>query len=134
VVHDILTLAELQTQLFKTDAHEAVRRAMTPLCLFASGLVLLVTTIPVILIAIAVGLTAAGLSAVAAYALVSIVALVVAVGMSLWAWRRLCKLPPALARSRVELARNIVWIKDALTQAVNKPQGDSAELRNDRRN
>ena len=140
VVHDVLTLAELQSQLFKNDAREVAQRSMKPLCLFACGLLLLLAAIPISLIAIAVGLIAVGLPTPAAYASVSIVTIVVAAAMAIWAWRRLCEMPPVLARSREEFARNIAWIKDAITQAVNKPEEQavnkpqefSNELHNDR--
>ena len=134
VAHDIVTLAELQAQLFKNDLHEATHRFTRPCAIFTSGILLLLGTIPVALIAIALALIAAGLTPLAAYASVGLAGLIVAAALALRGWQRLCAMPPAFTRSREELAHNIVLIKDAVTHQGGKSQVFPDDMRNDRRN
>ncbi len=87
-------------------------------------------TVPVCLLAIAEGLAAAGLSRAAAYAVVAVASMVVAIGMTTWAWRRFRKIPPAFARSREELLQNITWIKDTVKDLAAKREQPGSDLRN----
>ena len=95
VFQDIVTLAELQGQLFQSDARELSGRIARPLVVFAAGALLFVVTVPVGLLAIVQCLVALGLPQAAAYGLVAVVGLVAAVGMAAWAWQRFRALPPA---------------------------------------
>src|SRR5271165_3244741 len=130
VVHDIVALAELQVQLFKSDALETGQRFMQPMAVFTLGILLLLATIPVCLIAVALGLVAVGLTPVAAFALVAIISIVAAGALTAWAWLRFHAMPAAFARSQEELARNITWIKDAVMDLTAKPQHSPDDLRN----
>lgn len=120
VVRDIVSLTELQIELFKTDAQESAARLMRPLIILSVGFLLALAALPVGLIAIAVGLIALGLPAVAAYALVALASLIAALAVAAWARHRLHEMPAAFARSQEELARNLTWIKDAVTDLTAK--------------
>jgi len=132
VVHDIVTLAELQVQLFKSDALEALERFFRPLAVFALGILLFLGAIPVCLIAIALGLVALGLPPVPAYALVAVTSMIAAGALATWAWQRFQQLPAGFARSQEELTRNITWVKDAVTDLAAKPPHPPEDLRTKR--
>jgi len=133
VVRDIMTLVELQVKLFRNDVGDTAARFLRPAAIFMAGVLLLLATIPVCLLAIAQVLMAIGLPAVAAYTLVALISLIVAGAMAVWAWQRFRTMPPAFTRSREELAQNIAWIKYAVTNVTKKPQDSSGDLRNNRR-
>ncbi len=127
VAHDLVTLAELQGQLLKSDARESTARIARPLAVFLAGALLFVATVPIGLSAIAQGLVVAGVPPPAAYGLVAVTSWLVAGGMTIWAWQRFRAMPPAFARSRVELARNLSWIKDIVENVRTKPSAGSPE-------
>jgi multidrug efflux pump subunit AcrB len=127
VVHDIMNLAELQAELFKQDASEIVGRLMMPFAIMAASLLLLVAALPICLIAIALGLMAAGLSGVVAFAIVAICSLMLVGILASWGWQRLRNTPPGFARSREELGCNLVWVKNAITNAATKPSNPAVD-------
>ncbi len=124
VVQDIVALAELQGELFRSDAREMTEQIARPVAVFTVSALLLSATVPVCLLAIGEGLAAAGVPRAAAYALVATASIVAGAGMATWAWRRFRTIPPAFARSREELAQNIAWIKGTLL-AANPEQPES---------
>jgi hypothetical protein len=132
VVQDVMALAELQGQLFKSDTREIAERIARPVIVFAAGSLLFLATLPVCLLAIAQGLIAAGVPQAAAYASVAAASMVVAVAMATWAARRLRRVPPAFARSREELTQNIVWIKGAVRDMAVRPEHPGSGPHNSR--
>ena len=56
VVHDVVTLAELQGRLFQSDSREFAVRIARPLAVFLGGMVFGAATVPIALVAIADGL------------------------------------------------------------------------------
>ena len=122
VVQDIVTLAELQGQLFRSDAREIAERFARPVAVFSVSVLLLAATVPVCLLAIAEGLVAAGVPRAAAYALVAVASIAIASGMAIVAWRRFRGMPRAFARSREELLHNLAWIKNAVENLGGKPE------------
>jgi hypothetical protein len=130
MLQDLAALAELQGQLFKSDAREVTEQIARPMAFFAAGMLLAAATLPVCLLALAEGLVAAGVPRAGAYAIVAVGALVVAAGLTLWAWRRFRRIPPAFTRSREELMQNIAWIKDAARGRTAQREQAASELRN----
>jgi hypothetical protein len=122
ILHDVVTLSELQARLCVSDAREFMGQTMLPVAVFTAGLVLLLAAIPLCLVAIALGLVAAGLPPVGAYALVAGLSLVAAATMVLWARQTIWKLPAAFARSREEFARNVAWVKNVFTDLAARPE------------
>ncbi len=121
VVRDLTNLAELQGRLFRSDAREISEQVKRPLAVFLAGSLLFLATVPVALLAIVQSLVAMGLPQAAAYGLVAVTSLTATAGLAAWAWRRLRAMPPAFARSREELMRNIAWIKDAVEDLAARP-------------
>jgi hypothetical protein len=115
ILHDILTLAQLQGRLFTLDAQQAGTKIQRPFLALAAGAVLAVCSVPVALIGIAVVLVdVAGLSRVAAIWITFLIAAVAAgclIGYAI-AWLRK---PPSLFQcSREELGNNIDRVKEML--------------------
>jgi uncharacterized membrane protein YqjE len=114
VAHDITQLVELQGQLFVVDIKEAQEKLKTPIILAATGGLLSLCAMPLLLVAIAQGLILAGLQSWAAYAIVSVVGLAIG-GLLLWqSWRSMKDSALVLDRSRAELAQNVAWLKQML--------------------
>jgi hypothetical protein len=123
LLHDVVSLAELQTQLVAVDARESMQKAQTPLIMFGIGAVLGLGSIPVLLMAIgqafvyffhwheALGYLVSGL-------LGAIVA-----GVLMWlAYRTIDDVIGVFKRSQAELVENIRWIKYALTRGRRPPR------------
>ena len=114
VAHDITQLVELQGQLFVVDIKEAQAKLTTPIILAATGGLVSLCAMPLLLVAIAQGLILAGLQSWAAYAIVSVVGLALG-GLLLWqSWKSMKDSALVLDRSRAELAQNIAWLKQML--------------------
>ncbi len=115
ILHDILTLGQLQAQLFKLDARDAGVKLQTAMVALFGGVVLAVCAVPIGLIGIALFLTDVGhLSRLAAFWITFIFAIFVAavlVGYGI-AWFR--KPPRLFECSREELVNNIERVKEML--------------------
>src|SRR5262249_14675436 len=113
--HDLWSLAELQCQLFFIDLKETASRSTIPLVLLACGIVFGVTAIPLLVVSAAWLLVdEAGLSHEAAYFIMAVVAVIVAVACIWFGWIRLKRSLTSLTRSRDELRDNLRWIKQSL--------------------
>ena len=113
--HDVLTLAELQAQLFVADLRECGRRVPVPGLFLFCGLALGLACFPIVLVALALWIIqlfettyAAGfLIAAGAGAALSVV-------LSVIGWFQLHKSLTVLRHSKQELVRNLRWIKKVL--------------------
>ena len=115
LTHDIVSLAELQFELFRIDCREGLKRMLIPVALLLLAGIVAVGTVPVALIIIAEFLTqAAGLSRAAAYSIAALSGLIVAVAMGVVGWSSMRGVVRVFERSREELTLNMTWIKHAL--------------------
>src|SRR5580704_10783243 len=118
ILHDIVTLAQLQAQLFKLDARDAVIRIERPILALAAGAVLAVCSIPIALIGIAFLLIdVAHLSRLAAFWITFVFAVFVAASLIAYAIAWFRKPPGLFAYSREELENNIERVKEMLHQS-----------------
>ncbi|HZL90967.1 MAG TPA: phage holin family protein [Pirellulaceae bacterium] len=116
--HDVLTLAELQVQLFVADAQECGRRVLVPGLVLLGGVVLGLTCLPIALAALAllviqvfeISYAAGFLIAVVVGAVVS--ALLCAIGLF-----QVRQSVTVLGRSQQELVRNLRWVKKVLERS-----------------
>jgi hypothetical protein len=125
LMHDIVSLAELQFELFRIDCREGLRRMLVPVALLLFAGIVAAGTVPVALIAIAEFLTqVAGLSRPAAFFIAALSGLIVAVAAGVLGWFSLRGVVRVFARSREELTRNMAWIKQALQRPapIETPQ------------
>src|ERR1035441_4524850 len=82
LTHDIVSLAELQFELFRIDCREGLKRMLVPVAMLLVAGIVAVGTVPIALIFIAEFLTqAAGLSRAAAFSIVALSGFIVALAM-----------------------------------------------------
>jgi hypothetical protein len=129
LTHDIVSLAELQFELFRSDCREGLKRMLIPVALLVIAGITAVGTVPIALMLIAEVLTqAAGLSRAAAFSIAALSGLLVALTVGVVGWLNLRGVARVLERSHDELTRNMTWIKSAL----NLPAATESEQLQDR--
>jgi uncharacterized membrane protein YqjE len=115
LTHDIIELAELQTQLFALDLKQTSEKTRTSLLLAIVGVCLLLGSIPVALMALAnVLVEQLGWSPAAGYGMATLVGILASAGLLMGAWARFRTGIGTLQRSREEFNRSIAWIKSSL--------------------
>ena len=115
LTHDIVSLAELQFELFRIDCREGIRRILLPVALLLFAGIVAVGTVPVALMLIAEFLVqTAGLSRAAAFSIAAMSGFIVAVAIGVVGWSYLRGVVRVFERSCEELTRNVTWIKHAL--------------------
>jgi len=115
IAHDVLELAELQTELLKVDARDWVKRLVLPIVLVAVALAAAVGCIPILLLSLARLLyELIDMPFSLALLISGVVGLFIAVVCGLVGWKRLSGSVSVFGRSREELQRNIRWIKRVL--------------------
>lgn len=112
---NVITLAELQTELLKVDAQESLKKLIAPIVLLATTMLIILGCVPVLLTALALGLAAAGLADWQAFLAAAGIGLALAAITGLVGWQRLRKLPAILNRSKQEFSSNVAWVKGALS-------------------
>ena len=127
VLHDALTLAELQFKLLAVDAQETSRRALTPIALLGGAAVFAASALPLLLIALAQVLrdqaewppALATLTAVA-------VGLVVSGLLALFGYLGLRRCLAPFNRSREEFNRSVAWLKSTLKRDEIRHEAEKA--------
>ena len=115
LTHDIVSLAELQFELFIGDCRNGLKGLMIPVTLLLWAAIVAASTIPLALICIAeVLVQAAGLSRAVAFLIAATGGIIAATALGIAGWYHIRGVGYVFARSREELARNIAWIKHAL--------------------
>jgi hypothetical protein len=115
LTHDIVSLAELQLELFRNDCREGMKGLLIPVALLLVAGMVAAGTVPIALILLAEFLDqAAGLSRVAAFSIATLSGFIVAVALGFVGWSRIRGFGRVFERSREELTRNMTWIKHAL--------------------
>ena len=119
MTHDIVSLAELQFELFRIDCREGLKRMLIPVTMLLFAGIVAVGTVPIALILVAEFLTqAAGLSRAAAFSIAAMSGFIVAVAIGVVGWSYLRGVVRVFERSREELTRNMTWIKHALKRSA----------------
>jgi len=123
LLHDVVSLGELQAELLAVDARESVQKAVMPLVLLGIGIAAGLAAFPVLLIALAEGLVL-GLSwkPPLAYVVSGLVGAALGGGLVYAAWRQAADVIAVFKRSQDELAENVRWIKYALTRGRRPPR------------
>ncbi len=112
VTGNVIELAELQVQLAKEDAADAIRIAVQPILIMVIGGILLLASLPILLFAIA-GFIArySDLSLEVAQLIVSLTASVAAIVALILSVRVLKSSLAPFTRSSQEFKQNITWLK-----------------------
>ncbi|MBW3598052.1 MAG: phage holin family protein [Planctomycetes bacterium] len=113
--HDVLTLSELQVKLLAADLNDIKSGAVAPLGLMGLAAVLGLGAVPVVLMGVAWLLVEYDVLSQAWAFLISaggglLIALILGLAGWLWLRRQLA----VLERSRLELDRNLTWVKSVL--------------------
>ena len=115
VTHDILSLAELQFEIFRSECREGLKGMFVPVALLLGAATVAVGTVPIALIFLAELLTqVAGLSRAAAFSIAVLGGFSAAAVMGVVGWSYMRGVARIFTRSREELTRNMTWIKQAL--------------------
>ena len=115
LTHDMVSLAELQFELFRSDCREGMKGLLIPVALLLFAGIVAAGTVPLALIFLAELLAQdAGLSRAAAFSIAAVSGLIVAAALGVVGWSRIRGVATVFERSREELARNITWIKNSL--------------------
>jgi uncharacterized membrane protein YqjE len=116
VARDLISLTELQAELFQVDAKEAAARLVAPIILLVMAGVVALGTIPVLLLLIASALAAAGLSYWLSLLIAVLIGLGAAAGAGWAGWKNLRASLDVFQRSREEFNRNVQWLKHTLSR------------------
>ncbi len=123
LLHDIVTLGELQAELLAVDARESIQKAQAPIVMLVIGAVVGLGATPVLLMALAEGLhELLEWSRWLSYLTSGLVGAVLGGVLMYLAWRKSGDVIGVFMRSRTELAENIKWIKYALTRGRRPPR------------
>lgn len=115
LTHDIVSLVELQFELFRNDCRGGLKGLLLPLALLLIAGMVAVGTASVTLLLLAEFLVqAAGLSRAVALAGAALSGFLGAVALAIVGWSQLRGVGRVFRRSREELARNLTWIKNSL--------------------
>lgn len=115
LMHDLVSLAELQFDLLKHDCRVGLKRMLVPIALLLGAGIVAVGTVSIALTLIAELLAqAAGLSRAAAFSIAALSGFIVAVALGVVGWFSLRGVVRSFEHSREELARNMTWIEHAL--------------------
>jgi hypothetical protein len=115
LTHDIVSLAELQFELFRNDCREGIRGLLIPVALLLVAGIVAVGTVPIALMLMAELLVqGVGLSRAAAFSIATLGGFLVAAALGVVGWSHIRGAGRVFKRSREELTRNMTWIKHAL--------------------
>lgn len=118
--HDVLTLAELQAELFVTEVQEHGRRAAFPTLVLLFGVTLGVACCPIALVAFALTLVqVSGLSHASAFSITAISGVTLSSLISVIGCILIRSGASTPSRSREELAKNLKWMKTILSKGVD---------------
>ena len=118
LTHDIVSLAELQFELFRNDCRKGLRGLLIPVALLLLAGIVAAGSVPVALIFIGEILAqTAGLSRAAAFSIAALGGFIAAAALGVAGWSHIRGIGRVFERSREELTRNMTWIK----QVVKRP-------------
>jgi hypothetical protein len=118
LARDVVTLAELQADLLQVEVRAWLHTAILPAAALAlAAAIVALASLPVLLLSLAYFLTdIADLPLAGALLASGGGALLIAIVCGLLAWILFRRSPDAFSRFRVELARNIRWLKQVLSR------------------
>jgi hypothetical protein len=119
LTHDIVSLAELQFELFRIDCREGLKQMLIPVALLLLAGIVTLGTVPIALILVAeILVQTAGLSRAAAFSIAAMSGFSVALAIGVAGWFYLRGVVQVFERSHEELTKNVAWIKHALKRSA----------------
>jgi hypothetical protein len=116
VLRDVVTLGELQTELLQVDLRNFLTAHVIPtVVLGVVAIIAALASLPILLASLAYYLVeVANLTIASAFLAAAGVGMLIMAICGGLAWQRFHSQRDALARSRIELARNVRWLKKVL--------------------
>jgi hypothetical protein len=116
VLRDMVTLGELQSELLQVDLRNFLTAHVIPTIVLGTvAIIAALASLPILLASLAYYLVeVANLTVASAFLAAAGVGLVIAAICGGIAWQRFKSQSNAFARSRIELARNVRWLKQVL--------------------
>lgn len=131
LLHDMVTLAELQAELAKIELQQRLKEAAKPGVLLIGSVCVALGCTPVLLLSLAYFLTdVVGLEHALSLLIATLVGLITAVAGALVALRGL-KSSIDFSRSQDEFNRNVKWMKQVLKHKCNPAHEDCGDARTD---
>lgn len=126
LLHDVMTLTELQLKLLAVDAKAAGGRAVVPAILLVVAALFSLSALPLLLVALAQTLRdqAGWPAALATLAAVGVGLLLAAILGGI-GYVRLRRVLEPLSRSQDEFNRNVAWLKNALKRHEFQKQAEA---------
>lgn len=119
LTHDMVSLAELQFELFRSDCRQGAKGLLIPVALLLLAGIVAAGTVPVVLILIAeILVQAAGLSRAAAFSIAALSGFIIAAAVGIVGWSNIHGVERVFEHSREELTRNMAWIKRVLKRSA----------------
>jgi len=117
--HRFVDLLELQVALFKVDAQEGIRSLLLPAGLLVASVSLVFGSVIVLLMTLAAALwEGVGLSGAVSLLIAGVAGLLLAAGAAWLGWHLAKRGLAVVQRSSAELHKNVLWLKDTLTQVT----------------
>jgi hypothetical protein len=118
LTHDIVSLAELQFELFRNDYRGGMKGLLVPVVLLLVAGIVALGTAPIALLLLAeILIEVNGLSRVSALSIAALSGFIVAAALGVVGWSQLRGVGRVFQRSREEWNRNLNWIKLALKRS-----------------
>lgn len=122
-VRDVVTLAELQFQLFVADVQECRQSVLVPSLVLFVGAMLGLASLPIALTALALGIShVSELPYAVGFLLAAVFGAVASVLLCVIGWLRLRKQAHILGRSQQELVHNLNWLKKTLLRSTESTE------------
>jgi len=119
LLHNVISLAELQVELFQVELQQKLAVAARPGLLMVAAMGLALGSIPIMLLSLASFLTEVGGLPHALSLLISATAGLTAAMVGVWVGLSGLKRAIDLSQSKDEFSRNVTWIKNALENQCN---------------
>lgn len=114
-VQDLITLTDLQAQLFVTDVKECSQRGFAPALVLLCGVAIGLACFPIALMAMALLLVQVfEISYAEGFLMAFLTGAIVSVLLTIVGWFQVRKQLNVLRRSQHELVRNLNWVKKVL--------------------
>jgi hypothetical protein len=114
VLHDAVSLSELQLKLLALDARECGRKVTASVIVLVAAACLALGAFPIGLAALALAFYAAGLSLPLSFLCSFLIGLIVAGVSGAIGWMMLKRGAKTINRSKTEFFKNIAWLKRTL--------------------
>jgi uncharacterized membrane protein YqjE len=125
IAHDVITIAELQVQLFSIDLRALRNGVVRGLVIWVIAFTLLFAALPTALIGAGLWLAdLAHLSTAVGLLAVALGAFLLVMGLLISGWRQFTRQRAALNRSRKELHNNLAAMRQVLSSYAGRGSGD----------